>query len=525
MVARLLRIRVALLGGAFRGSFGRGLRTALLFVILAAVAVLAAALPEMLIANQAERAIVDTGLGALILAAIFAVPFFAHRGHLEPRQFGQVPASSASVGTALLVTTVVSWPFFLLAVWLIALGVLRPEWRDPVWLAPAALVLAAVLAVCSARVTSALAKLLVGDRAEGLVRTIGAVLLVALLPLVVFAIAAAAGTDGFAAVSDFSEVLGWTPFGAPFAALALGAGPDGDPAAAMLRLAIVGAAILLLLLVWSLVVGASLRRVARPLDPGVARSGLGWFERFPARPAPAIAARLLTYWSRDPRYRVALFAIPIAPIFMLVAFWVAGAPLGPLALVPLPVILLLLGWSQHNDVAMDSTAIWEHVASGTRGAADRAGRLAPVLLLGVPLALIGSSVTVTIMGDWRVLPAVIGMNLGVLFVSNAVSSVFSVLMPYPATRPGDSPFVQPQWSGSGSGLAQTLSMIAAIALAVPSVWVSVVAIVDVELGENLWALLFGAGYGLLVLLLGIFVGGRIFDRSGPELIGVTQVYD
>ncbi|SJN08612.1 putative integral membrane transport protein [Leucobacter sp. 7(1)] len=521
MAARLLRIRLALLGGAFRGSFGRGLRTALLFVLLGAVAVLAAALPAVLIANPADRAIVDTGFGAIVLAAVFAVPFFAHRGHLEPRQFGQVPASPASIGSALLVTTVASWPFLLLAVWLIALGVLRPEWGDPAWLAPVALVLAAVLAVCSARVTSALAKLIVGDRYEGLVRTIGAVLLVALLPLIVFAIAAAAGVDGFSAVSDFSEVLGWTPFGAPFAALALAA----DPAAAMLRLAIVGAAIVLLVIVWSVVVGSSLRRVARPLDPGVARSGLGWFERFPARPAPAIAARLLTYWSRDPRYRVALFAIPIAPIFMLVAFWVAGAPLGPLALVPLPVILLLLGWSQHNDVAMDSTAIWEHVASGTRGAADRAGRLAPVLLFGVPLALIGSSVTVTLMGDWRVLPAVIGMNLGVLFVSNAVSSVFSVLMPYPATRPGDSPFVQPQWSGSGSGLAQTLSMIAAIALAVPPVWVSVVAIIDVELGENLWALLFGAGYGLLVLVLGIFVGGRVFDRSGPELIGVTQVFD
>lgn len=521
MAARLFRIRLALLGGAFRGSFGRGLRTALLYVLLAAAAVLAAALPAWLIANPADRAIVDTGVGALVLAAVFAVPFFANRGHLEPRQLGQAPASPGSIAAALLTTTVVSWPFLLLVVWLVSLGVLRPEWREPAWLAPVALVLAALLAVCSARVTSALAKFVVGDRYEGVVRTIGAVLLVALLPLVVFGIATTAGDGGFEAAADFSDVLSWTPFGAPFAALALAA----DPSAAAVRLAIVGGTILLLLIVWSLVVSASLHRVERPLDPGVARSGLGWFERFPARPAPAIAARLLTYWSRDPRYRVALFAVPVAPVFMLVAFWVAGASLHPLALVPLPVILLLLGWSQHNDVAMDSTAIWEHVASGTRGAADRAGRLAPVLILGVPLALIGSSITVTVMGDWRVLPAVIGMNLGVLFVASAVSSVFSVLMPYPATRPGDSPFVQPQWSGSGSGLAQTLSMIVSLVLAAPAVWASVVAIIDVELGENLWALFFGVGYGILILVIGVFVGGRIFDRSGPELIGVTQVYD
>ena len=520
MVARLLRLRLALLGGAFRGSFGRGLRTALLFVLLAAAAVVAAALPAWLVTAPAERAIVDSILGAIILGAVFFVPLFANRGHLEPRQFALFPARPGSIAVSLLVTTIVSWPFLLLLIWLGALGVLRPEWRDPSWLMPVTLILTAVFAVCSARVTSALSRVLVGERYEGLMRTIGAVLLVAALPLVVFAVSAIAGSGGVTAAQDFVDVISWTPFGAPFAALTA-----SDPAVAMLRLGVLAGSILVLLLLWFAIVGVSLRRVERPADPGVARSGLGWFERFPAHPAPAIAARLLTYWSRDPRYRVALFAIPIAPIVMLIAFWVAGAPLGPLALVPLPVILLLLGWSQHNDVAMDSTAIWEHVASGTRGAADRAGRLAPVLLLGVPLALIGSTVTVTVFGDWRVLPAVIGMNLGVLYVASAVASVFSVLMPYPATRPGDSPFVQPQWSGSGSGLAQTLSMITTLVLAVPPVWFSIAAIVDVEFSGNLWALLFGLGYGALALLLGVLIGGRIFDRSGPELIGVTQVYD
>lgn len=520
MAARLLRLRLALLGGAFRGSFSRGLRTALLFVLLAAAAILVAALPAKLITAPAERAIVDTVLGAIILGAVFLVPLFANRGHLEPRQFAQFPARSGSVAVSLLVSTIVSWPFLLLVVWLVALGVLRPEWSEPSWLAPVTLILVAIFAICSARVMSALARLLVGERYEGLMRTIGAVLLVAALPLVVFAVSAIAGSGGFSAAQDFVDVISWTPFGAPFAALAA-----ADPAAALVRLGVLGAAIVVLLLLWFVIVSVSLSRVERPADPGVARSGLGWFERFPAHPAPAIAARLLTYWSRDPRYRVALFAIPIAPIVMLVAFWVAGAPLGPLALVPLPVILLLLGWSQHNDVAMDSTAIWEHVASGTRGAADRAGRLAPVLLLGVPLALIGSTITVTVFGDWRVLPAVIGMNLGVLYVASAVASVFSVLMPYPATRPGDSPFVQPQWSGSGSALAQTLSMITMLVLAVPPVWFSIAAIVDVEFAGNLWALLFGLGYGALALLLGVLIGGRIFDRSGPELIGVTQVFD
>ena len=43
-----------------------------------------------------------------------------------------------------------------------------------------------------------------------------------------------------------------------------------------------------------------------------------------------------------------------------------------------------LGWSLHNDVAYDRTAIWLHVASGVRGVADRVGRLVPVLIVGIP---------------------------------------------------------------------------------------------------------------------------------------------
>ena len=76
----------------------------------------------------------------------------------------------------------------------------------------------------------------------------------------------------------------------------------------------------------------------------------------------------------------------------------------------------LFGWSVHNDVALDSTAIWMHVSSGTKGTHDRAGRLAPVMLIGLPLVVIGSSVTVTVNGDWRLLPAIIGMNLSLIHI-------------------------------------------------------------------------------------------------------------
>ncbi|MEV8337465.1 hypothetical protein [Leucobacter sp. NPDC077196] len=523
MAFRLFRLRVALLGGGFRGSFGKALRTTLLYALLAAAAALLAFAPTVLVRDARERSVVDLIIGAAILLGVFAVPFFENRRMLEPRQLVQYPAAPGAIAASLLLSTVVTWPFALLVIWLGALVAVRPEWHEPGWAAPVAFVLAALFAVTSARVTSLISRLLAGERFAGALRTAGVVLIVALLPLAVFAGATVFAPGGFDAAEQVADRLAWTPFGAPFAAVEAAAAGDVDAAGTFL--AIVAGAIVVLLVIWFPLVAVSNRRIERPLSPGVARSGLGWFERFPARPAQVIAARQLTYWARDPRYRVALFAIPLAPLFMLLAFWVAGAPLASLAIVPLPVMLLLLGWSQHNDIAMDSTAIWEHVASGTRGRSDRAGRLAPVLMIGLPLAVIGSSVTVTIVGDWRILPAIVGMNIGVLLVACAVSCVFSVLTPYPATRPGDSPFVQPQGSGSGSGLAQTIAMILALALAVPPVWFAVSAILDVEFTANMWALGFGIGYGLVVLTLGVVIGGWLFDRSGPELIAVTQVFD
>lgn len=523
MVARLLRLRLTLLAAEFRGSFSRGLRTTATLIVAFAAAVALAWLPELLYADTGERAMLDIIVGALVLGAVFVVPLFENRGHLEPRQFVQYPVGQGSVAFALLITTVLSWPFLVLLTWLVALGVFRSEWQVAPAVVPLVLALAALLAMVSARVSSALSKLVVGPERAGVVRAIGVVLLIASLPVAVFVATSLFGASSAASSEDAAAALGWTPFGAPFAGLSLLA--QGDQTAAMLRFAVTFGSVLVLLIAWFPIVGVSNERIDRPLNPAAARRGLGWFERFAARPSQVIGARALTYWARDPRYRVALIAIPFAPIVMILAFWVAGAELRSLALIPLPVILLLLGWSLHNDVAMDSTAIWSHVSSGIRGREDRLGRLAPVMLIGIPLVLIGSSITVTILGDWRVLPAVVGLNIAVLLIACGVSSIFSALSPYPSTRPGDSPFVQPQWSGSGSGLAQTLSILCSIVLAIPPAWLSLSAILDIEFVINLWALAFGAGYGVLVLLLGVLIGGRIFDRRGPELIAITQIFD
>lgn len=523
MVARLFRLRVALLLSVFRGGFRAVSKTILTALVAILIAGGIAWLPLWLSNGAADRAPVDVLLSSVLLALTALVPFFAHLGTLEPRQFGTVPTTPANIATSLFLSSVLSWPTIWLMVWMVALVILRPEWAS----APVATVVAGILtlllAIAFARVSSALVRLVVSARAISVLRWTGLLLLLAALPVVVFLLADAYRSPRSKAIQDAANVFGWTPFGAPAAGLEFAV--RGDSEAALLHFAVAGAALIVLLLCWYLIVARSLTSVERPVPAGVTRDGLELFERFPAKPRDVIAARALTYWRRDPRYRVALFAIPIAPIIMIVALWIAGMDAHVLALLPLPVILLLFGWSVHNDVALDSTAIWMHVASGTKGTHDRAGRLAPVMLVGLPLAVVGSSITVTVSGDWRLLPAVLGMNLAVLFVAAGSASVFSALMPYPATRPGDSPFAQPAVQGSGAGLAQTLSMLVALLFSLPPVLLSAYAISDPTLGLNLVALGAGVVWGLSVLGLGILIGGLIFTRGAPELIAVTQTFD
>ncbi|MCS3427969.1 hypothetical protein [Leucobacter aridicollis] len=523
MVARLFRLRVALAGGLFRGSVVRAARVALLLVLCLGVAAVSPFAISWFTEPGGIRNVLDVTIGAVVLALALLVPLFDSRRNLVPRQFGQFPAKSGSVALSMLVTTIVSWPFLVMLVWLVALWFARPEWHAAGWIGPVALVLAALLAIVAVRFGSGLSQLAIGDRYAGGLRLTGGILCIAVLPLLVFVVAESLRSDTNQVLVDAAGVLGWTPFGAAFAAI--GDAIAGDDSTATLRLGVLAGTTIVLAIAWFGIAAKSLTSIERPRDILSARRGLGWFERFPAKPAPVIAARQLTYWQRDPRYRIALIALPIAPIAVVAAFLIAGADVALAAALPLPIFMLLLGWSQHNDIAMDSTAIWEHVASGIRGWADRAGRLAPALMFGVPVAVIGSSLTVTFMGDWRVLPAVIGMNVGVLLIATGVASVFSALMPYPATRPGDSPFVQPQWSGSGSGTSQTVSMVVALVLSVAPVWISAAAIADPSFMGNIFALLFGVGFGLIVLLAGVAIGGRIFDKQGPEILAVTQIFD
>lgn len=245
----------------------------------------------------------------------------------------------------------------------------------------------------------------------------------------------------------------------------------------------------------------------------------GWFRRLPSTPLGAITSRTLTYWVRDPRYFTALFVLPVIPVVMLGAAMIGGIPFHWAVLVPLPVMVLLLSWATlHNDVAYDATAVWTHVAAHTPGPSDRFARAVPVLVLGAVLLAIGVPLTVWGYGDPAVAPPLLGVGIALLLGGVGVSSITSARSPYPAPRPGDRATQHPQVAGESGAGVQAGSLLGIILVAAPALAASGAWLVGIP-GPWEWVA-FGAGilFGLGMLLLGIRLGGRRFERRGPELL-------
>src|SRR5690606_31848006 len=98
-----------------------------------------------------------------------------------------------------------------------------------------------------------------------------------------------------------------------------------------------------------------------------------------------------------------------------------------------------------------------------------------------------------------------------------LSSYISARLPYPAALPGDSPFQQPQSSGTLGGLSQALGLAGSLLVASPALafaWFGITG----DPGWHLPALIAGVGAGVIALVVGVWGGGLVFDRRGPEIM-------
>ena len=520
MVEQLLRLKLRLLGNAFRRSPWQlvGLLIGLFYGLSMAFLVVTS-LIGLRIASVSIAATGVTVFGSLLVVGFIVVPLiFGVDDIMDPRKFSLFGLPNNRLATALAVTALVGVPSLVVAVISIAQVVTWSRGGLPVLLAViGAPVILATCVLCARVFTSIAAFLLSSRRSRDATGLFGLILLIVITPVFLLLLNVNWQKDGLTILGRLSTFLSWTPLGAVWAAPADAAA--GNAGTAVLKEVIALAFVALLWLAWRYLVATMLVTQQRAAEAKHYR-GLGLFRLGSATVSGVVAERSFTYWLRDARYQVSLLIIPIIPFFLMIPLIIIGLPGNILALLPVPVMALFLGWTIHNDVAYDNTAIWLHVAAGIRGRADRFGRVIPVLVVGVPIVVIASLICAPLYGHEALLPALIGVGLCLLLTGLGLSSVMSARFPYPAVRPGDSPFAAPQAVGSASALIQGFSFLVTFILASPTLYLAYVSLIHPTTWG--WDVLgVGLAMGGLLLWGGIAWGGHIFDRRAPEILAFS----
>ncbi|MCR2824500.1 hypothetical protein [Microbacterium sp. zg.Y909] len=518
MAAHVLRLRLALLTAALRGKPADVARTvAGLAVVVGAVAVACWALLSL--ADAPDRVVLTiTVLGGSAVTLAFAVaPLVTGiEDPLDPRRFAMLPVTPARLAGMLSVAGFLSLPVLALIPIAACLVVVWTAHGAPWAVALLSVGLGLATCVLLARVGFAVAAIALNERrSRELAGLFLLVLLVVVVPVGVYLASLEWRGRVPAQLADVADVLALTPLGAALATAGVAA---VDPGGVWASLAVTVMTLLVLAGVWVLLVRHMLTTTPRPVAVRE-RGGLGWFTLTPGTPAGAIAARSLVYWMRDRRYLVNIAVIPVAAALTIVPLMVVGVPASVIALVPVPLMALFLGWLPHNDLAYDSTAIWMHIAGAVDGVADRVGRLVPVLLFGVPLLAVTVPLAIWVHGDWNTMPALIGVCAALFLSGLGLSSIASALSPYPVTRPGDSPFQQPQRTGGTA--AQALVLLGALAAAVPALWWGWLALTS-DPGDTWLALWAGVVAGIVVLVGGVLIGGRVFGRASGRIMEFAE---
>lgn len=366
-------------------------------------------------------------------------------------------------------------------------------------------------------------------------------------------------TDILQPLGTLARVMGLSPFGWAFAApgvMATGSVP------AALALAI-GAWILpvILLPLWQRVVNKAMTSpgTSHTRTRAYAADGAGsdvqhhglpdvlpWARRLSAAlpaPAAAVAARSLRYWRTDPRYLVQFVSVLILPVVLVLgpalnssrfvvyvngqrvetSFALGHAPTALLFMAP--ALAVFMGWALHDDLGMDSTALWSHLSAGISGAHDRLGRVVGAAVWQAPVMLVVDVFMVVWTGRWEALPAVTGACLALYGSALAWSCLASVLLPYETLAPGDSP-MRSRTSGTAflAALIQMAAILLLLAVCSPVLGAAIYGVVQAAPVWEWTALVAGVVWCSLLLWGGVVIGGRALDRRGPQVLATIRTW-
>jgi ABC-2 type transport system permease protein len=522
VVALLVRLKLTLLRNGLRRSVWRlvGLVVGGVYALGIVAAVLAgmAALRGTSPATTADVTVLAYSgltLGWLLLSLLV----FGVDETVDPAKFALLPVRARDLLPGLLVAGAVGVPG--VATILVALGLLV-TWSRSFPLTVGALVaipLGVVTCLLLARTaTSAFASFLASrrfrDAAFVLLALVGAALAVGSNLLGGLARVGPGQLRG--ALATAAEVAGWTPFGWAWALPADVA--RGRWLAAGVHLVLAVALVGMLWVVWRHFLAA---RLVEPVEGGggeatrVTRSG--WVERlYPASPAGGIAARSLRYWRRDPRYLAGAAGFLIAPVVIIATTLLNPDGSTALAVFAPSMLGLLISASAAQDLSYDGSALWTHVSSGVSGAADRLGRVLSTLTVFAPMLVVLLVVAFVLSGAWSLLGPAVGLTVTFLLTGLGVGSFVGALWQWPAPPPGASPFQKGSSGGLPAFLSFSVTTLATLLLALPTIALAVASIWAAWVG---WLTVpVGLATGLVVLRVGVRLGGRLLERTWPEVM-------
>lgn len=519
MVAHILQLKLRLLGNGFKRSTGQ-----LVAVIIGGLY----ALGMVVLLSGASWATAEQNpfpgqltiiIGSAVVLGWAVIPPLLTGVDLtlEPARFVHFGIDTKVLAPALVLAGFISVPAVLTFLGLLGASMM---WRlDPAVLALAMVsaVATAIMAVLVCQYLTIMATALRSKRRfRELTFALLFLLLVSLGPLLSSVFAAAESIADW--INPISAVLAYTPLGA-FAALpgALAAGNM-----AQLALCAVLGVVYLVGLYLLLVRATGAATVAPPAQQRAATArGLGFFKLLPATPTGAVAARSLTYWFKDPRYALSILMVPMLPLI----FWFAGRQSGEYTMMFAlgPLIGILMGFAISADVSYDNTAFALHVLTGVSGKADRAGRVMACFAIGIfPLLLAATLPAILSDQLWR-LPSDLGLSLAAFLVSLGVSSVVSARYTYAVPLPGENPMKTPPGNGLRVALTQMGTMGFMAVLLIPVVIPAVISWTTQSQVAGFIALGIGLLLGVGMLIGGVHLGGKWFDRRQSELMQAVMI--
>lgn len=312
-----------------------------------------------------------------------------------------------------------------------------------------------------------------------------------------------------------AEVSSYTPFGAFFGAV--WAFASGSVVHGVISTAIGLAS---LAVCWVLYVRVVEKATVSPPRIVAAKEtkGLGWIGRMPATPWGAIAGRALVYWTRDARYSASLIFLPVIIVIFGVVMPLTKVDTGIGGHLTAIFVGAIMGFSISADVSYDSTAFHTHVLTGVRGWQDRLGRVAAAAPLSLIAVVAGAVVPLAIMGRPEMIVETLLAGIAALGVALGLSSIVSARWVYAVPQPGESPFQTPQGAGMRIFITQTLYLAAVLVLLAPTLVFFLTSWNGTPVVPPVVSALFNLVWGIGVCVLGIWLGGKWFDRSTPELM-------